>query len=102
MDNQPAVGTTEKEHPDEVQMGVIIVPLLLSIFLVAAVLAYRCRAYRLRRDRLAQEQQQELEEMKAAREMDSDGGGSPRRNAALIGLGSDQYMSAYKKLLSQA
>lgn len=64
MDSQPAVDTTGREHPDDVQMGVIVVPLLLSMFLVAVVLAYRCRAHRLRKDRLAREEEQELEEMK--------------------------------------
>ncbi|CAM9887366.1 unnamed protein product [Scytosiphon promiscuus] len=98
MNSQPAVGTSETEDYNDVQMGVIVVPLLFSMFLVAAVLAYRCRAHRLRRDRLAQEQQEELAEMKAAREMGADGAIS----AALAGLGDDQYMSAYKKLLSQA
>lgn len=64
MSSQPAVGTTEKEHPDDVQMGVIVVPLLFSMFLAAVVLAYRCRAHRLRRNRLAQEQEEELAEMR--------------------------------------
>lgn len=53
--------------PDEVQLRVIVVPLVLSAFLVAVVLLYRCRSHRLRRDRLAQEHQAELKEIAGER-----------------------------------
>ena len=49
--------------PEEVRLGIIVVPLLLSACLVAVVFAYRCWSHRVRRDRLAQEHQAELREM---------------------------------------
>lgn len=61
MSDEHTVRTSEA--PDEVQLWVVVVPLLLSAFLVAAVLVYRCRAYRLRRARLAEERQVELAEI---------------------------------------
>lgn len=51
------------DTPDEVQLRVIVAPLLLSAFLVAMVLLYRCRSHRLRRERLAQEHEAELQEI---------------------------------------
>ena len=51
------------DAPDDVQLGVIVVPLLFSAVLVAVVLIYRCRAHRLRRDRLAEEHEAELQEI---------------------------------------
>eukprot|EP00752_Nemacystus_decipiens_P018457 g16547.t1 len=89
------------DAPDDVQLRVIVGPLLLSAFLVAVVLFYRCRAHQLRRDRLAEEQQAELREIAAARDTEA-GEGSPGQRTSLVGLGSDRYMSAYKKLLAQA
>eukprot|EP00903_Cladosiphon_okamuranus_P013731 g12784.t1 len=100
MGDEHTVRTSDA--PDEVQSRVIVAPLLLSAFLVAVVLIYRCRAHRLRRDRLAHEREAELQEIAAARDMETGEGRSPGRNASLVGLGSDQYMSAYKKLLAQA
>ncbi|CAN0102487.1 unnamed protein product [Ectocarpus fasciculatus] len=103
MNAEPAVADTS-ERPDEVQIGVVVVPLVLSAALVTVVVAYRCFANRLRRDRLALERQEEVEEIiRAARGREEAGeGGSTHRSAAMAGLGKDQYMSAYKNLLTQA
>ncbi|CBJ32051.1 expressed unknown protein [Ectocarpus siliculosus] len=102
-DEQAAADALRSERPDEVQIGVVVLPLVLSAALVTVVVAYRCFANRLRRDRLALERQEEVEEIRAARGREEAGeGGSPHRSAAMAGLGKDQYMSAYKKLLAQA
>lgn len=61
MSDEHTVRTSDT--PDEVQLRVIVVPLLLSASLVAVVLIYRCRSHRLRRDRLADEHQTELLEI---------------------------------------
>jgi len=54
---------TTSGTPEEVKLGLIVGPLLLSACLVAVVFAYRCYSHRARRDRLAQEHQAELREM---------------------------------------
>ncbi|CAM9651043.1 unnamed protein product [Ectocarpus sp. 12 AP-2014] len=104
MNAEPAAADTlRSERPDEVQISVVVLPLVLSAALAAVVVAYRCFANRLRRDRLALERQEEVEEIRAARGREGAGEGeSPDRSAAMAGLGKDQYMSAYKKLLAQA
>lgn len=61
MSNEHTVRPSDA--PDDVQLRVIVVPLLLSAFLVAVVLLYRCRAHRLRRHRLAEEHEAELQEI---------------------------------------
>lgn len=61
MSNEHAIATSDT--PDEVNLRVIVVPLLLSAVLVAVVLLYRCRSHRLRRDRLAEEHEEELQEI---------------------------------------
>lgn len=55
---------TPAPYPEDVQVGYVVVPLLVSAFLVMTVLAYRCRANRLRRERLAQESEQELRDIR--------------------------------------
>ncbi|CAM9877677.1 unnamed protein product [Ectocarpus sp. 13 AM-2016] len=104
MNVEPAAADTlRSERPDEVQIGAVVLPLVLSAALVTVVVAYRCFANRLRRDRLALERREEVEEIRAARgREEAGGGGSPHRSAAMAGLGNDQYMSAYKNLLAQA
>lgn len=61
MSNEHTVRPSDA--PDDVQLRVIVVPLLLSAFLVVAVLLYRCRAHRLRRHRLAEEHEAELQDI---------------------------------------
>lgn len=62
MSGEP-VATGRNGNPDEVQLGAIVIPLLVSAFLVAVVLVYRCRAHRQRRNRLAREHEEELQEI---------------------------------------
>lgn len=62
MDGERTVVTSPVRHPDEVQWRFIVIPLLMSVVLVACVLAYRCRAHRLRRERLLREQHDERRE----------------------------------------
>lgn len=65
MNAEPAAADTlRSERPDEVQIGVVVLPLVLSAALVTVVVAYRCFANRVRRDRLALERQEEVEEMR--------------------------------------
>ncbi len=49
--------------PEEVKLGFIVGPLLLSACLVAVVFAYRCYSHRARRDRLAREHEAELRDI---------------------------------------
>lgn len=63
MSGEVVIATGRSGNPDDVQLRVVVIPLLVSMFLVAVVLAYRCRAHRQRRDRLARERQEELEEI---------------------------------------
>lgn len=62
MDGERTTDTSPVQHPDELQLRFVVIPLLLSVVLVASVLAYRCRAHRLRRERLAREQHEERRE----------------------------------------
>lgn len=55
-----------QQEEEEVRWIVIAVPLVVSVILFVSVIAYRCRAHRLRRDRIAQEREQEVREMKGA------------------------------------
>eukprot|EP00904_Undaria_pinnatifida_P000556 jgi/Undpi1/10500/HiC_scaffold_29.g12950.m1 len=105
MDGERTVVTSPVRHPDEVQWRFIVIPLLMSVVLVACVLAYRCRAHRLKRERLLREQHDERREFTAAQDSEAGGAssaGDPYRSAAAVGLGGNHYMSAYKKLLQQA
>lgn len=63
MSGENTIAPGRSRSPDDVHLGVIVVPLLLSAFLVVVVLTHRCRAHRQRRDRLAREHQEELEEI---------------------------------------
>lgn len=63
MDGERTSDTSPVLHPDEVQWRFAVIPLLLSVLLVASVLAYRCRAHRLRRERLEREQDEERREL---------------------------------------
>lgn len=64
MSGEQVIGASLDDQEEEVWWVVIVVPLVVSVVLFGSVVLYRCRAHRLRQDRIAQEREQELCEMK--------------------------------------